>query len=192
MCRRRQLGLRQRSLTADLSSRGGKSTNFSCLPQPKIAKLLQTERPLFWKKRQICPSLTATSFLHFHNFRYRLHQVGSTCSCRILRACHSAPQQGGTNLAHKVKKDGILESPKVEVFRRFISKRWSFERWRRAILLQEPGEFFYPSLIGDLLSPEHKTSTKTQFLFERMQLRSWILKLKTYISTTKCGRMKRL
>ena len=92
----------------------------------------------------------------------------------------------------KVKKDGILESPKVEVFRKFYSKRWSFERWRRAILLQEPGEFFYPSLIGDLLSPEHKTSTKTQFLFERMQLRSWILKLKTYISTTKCGRMKRL
>ena len=92
----------------------------------------------------------------------------------------------------KLKKDGILESPKVEVFRKFYSKRWSFERWRRQILLQEPGEFFYPSLKGDLLSPEHKTSTKTQFLFEKMQLRSWTLKLKTYVSATKCGRMKRL
>ncbi len=73
----------------------------------------------------------------------------------------------------------------MEVFRKFYSERWSFERWRRAILLQELGEFFYPSLIGDLLSPEHKTSTKTQFLFERMQLRSWIFKLKTYVSAAK-------
>ena len=43
-----------------------------------------------------------------------------------------------------------------------------------------------------LLSPEHKTSAKTHFLFEKMQLRSWTLKLKTYVSATKCGRMKRL
>ena len=55
-------------------------------------------------------------------------------------------QIGRDKSGTKVKKDGILESPKVEVFRKFYSKRWSFERWRRAILLQEPGEFFYPSL----------------------------------------------
>ena len=32
----------------------------------------------------------------------------------------------------------------MEVFRKFYSKRWSFERWRRAILLQESCEFFLP------------------------------------------------
>ena len=77
-------------------------------------------------------------------------------------------------------------------FREILQKDGRLNVRNEQILVQEPGEFFYPSCIGDLLSPEHKTSTKTQFLFERMQLRSWILKLKTYISTTKCGRMKRL
>ena len=43
-----------------------------------------------------------------------------------------------------VRKVGVLESPKVDFFRKFYSKRWSFERWRRAILLLEPGELFLP------------------------------------------------
>ena len=115
----------------------------------------------------------------------------------LFLSCRTTPQGApykrvGTYISRKVRKVGLLESPNEENFRKFWSKRWSFERWRRAILLQEPGEFFYPSGIGDLQSPEHTTSTKTQFLFEKMQLRSWILKLKTYVSATKCGRMKRL
>ena len=34
----------------------------------------------------------------------------------------------------------------MEVFRKFFSKRWSFERWRRAILLQEPDKSFFTSV----------------------------------------------
>ena len=97
--------------------------------------------------------------------------------------------KSGTN----VKKDGILESENSGIFiREILEKDGRLNVRNEQILLQELGEFFYPILIGDLLSPEHKTSTKTQFLFERMQRRSWILRLKTYIPNTKCGRMKRL
>ena len=113
-------------------------------------------------------------YMHFPPFRVAhrsLYSVGHTPEHKV----GLGKQLGRDKSDTKVKKDGILESPKMEVFRKFYSKRGSFERWRRAILLQEPGEFFYPSFVGDLLSAEHKTSTKTQFLLDNFGVGFWRL-----------------
>ena len=72
-------------------------------------------------------------------------------------------------LAERSKKLAFWSRRTVDVFQRNFCQKdgqvWTLEL--RAILLQELGEFFYPSLIGDLLSPEHRTSKKQNFCSEK-------------------------
>ena len=86
--RRDQRHLRLPHVAADWQPCDLPMTNFSCLLQDKGAPIFQIKQPLFWKKRQICSSLSVidtSSNYFFHVEEPRVRQSDFWCPVIFVR-----------------------------------------------------------------------------------------------------------